>query len=76
MGEGRLLILDDDLAVGQTLALVAEDVGVQSRVTTSAIEFFAAVDQWNPTHIAVDLVMPDMDGVEVMRLLAARGCRQ
>jgi EAL domain-containing protein (putative c-di-GMP-specific phosphodiesterase class I) len=75
MNKGRLLILDDDLAVGQTLALVAKDLGMESRLTTSVGKFFASLDEWNPTHITVDLVMPDMDGVEVLRLLAARGCR-
>ena len=75
MDQGRLLILDDDLLVGQTLANVAGDVGFATRLTCTAEEFFVVLDQWNPTHIAVDLVMPDMDGVEVMRLLAERACR-
>ena len=75
MDQGRLLILDDDLLVGQTLATVAENIGLDTRLTSSADEFFGVLDQWNPTHIAVDLVMPDMDGVEVMRLLAERGCQ-
>ena len=74
MYQGRLLILDDDLAVGQTLAHLAEDMGLEVLLTTSADEFFATLDWWNPTHVTVDLVMPDMDGVEVIRLLAARGC--
>ena len=72
---GRLLILDDDEAVAQTLAYLAEDMGLEVRMTTNAPAFFAALDEWNPTHITVDLVMPDVDGVEVIRLLAARGCR-
>ena len=75
MDQGRLLILDDDLLVGQTLANVAEGIGFDTRLTSTPKEFFIVLDQWNPTHIAVDLVMPDMDGVEVMRLLAERGCQ-
>src|SRR5260370_6067761 len=74
MDQGRAIILDDDLLVGQTLALVAEDSGLDTRLTSTPDEFFVVLDQWNPTHIAVDLVMPDMDGVEVIRLLAERGC--
>lgn len=75
MDQGRLLILDDDLLVGQTLALVAESIGFDTRLTSTPDQFFAVLNQWNPTHIAVDLVMPDMDGVEVMRLLAERDCQ-
>lgn len=32
--------------------------------------FFRTVDEWHPTHIAIDLVMPEMDGVEVLVRLA------
>ena len=73
--KGRLLILDDDPSVGRTIALVAESIGFEVRALTRPEEFLDAVDHWLPTHIALDLVMPQMDGVEVMRLLAQRGCR-
>lgn len=71
----RLLILDDDDAVGQTIALIAESMGFAVRSFTSPIAFLSAVDEWHPTHIAIDLVMPEMDGVETMRLLAECGCQ-
>lgn len=29
---------------------------------------------WQPSHVAVDLLMPEMSGVEVLRQLAAMGC--
>jgi EAL domain-containing protein (putative c-di-GMP-specific phosphodiesterase class I) len=72
---GRLLIFDDDEAVGQTLGLGARRMGMETRIVTGAEPFFAALDDWAPTHIALDLVMPEMDGIEVLRLLAARDCR-
>ncbi len=55
--------------------LIAESVGVQARFMTGTEEFFRAVAEWRPTHIAVDLIMPDMDGVEVLQRLADRGCQ-
>jgi EAL domain-containing protein (putative c-di-GMP-specific phosphodiesterase class I) len=73
--QDRILILDDDADVGHTLALMAEGLGVSSRCASNIGEFTAALDEWDPTHLAVDLVMPGMDGVEVMRLLGRRGCR-
>jgi DNA-binding response OmpR family regulator len=72
--EGRLLILDDDPMVGQLMAYIAEDMGLATRLTAAASDFFAALDEWSPTHISLDLMMPDMDGAEVMRQLAGRGC--
>ncbi|GAA4406320.1 hypothetical protein GCM10023089_14770 [Quisquiliibacterium transsilvanicum] len=71
----RLLILDDDPSIGQTMGLIAETVRFDTRFTTDPERFFALVDEWTPTHIALDLVMPSMDGVEVMVQLARRGCR-
>ena len=70
----RLLILDDDPSIGQTMGLIAETVRFDTRFTTDPECFFALVDEWAPTHIALDLVMPRMDGVEVMVQLARRGC--
>lgn len=74
MVTGRLLILDDEPSVGETFTFIAEDAGFECRATTSPAEFFDAVDRWGPTHIAVDLIMPEMDGVEVLRRLAEQRC--
>lgn len=74
MNSGRLLILDDDPAIGQTIRLIAEGCGMEVRFTVEPAEFFDWFEQWDPTHVVLDLVMPDMDGVEVLAELAQRGC--
>ncbi|MFQ3661732.1 MAG: EAL domain-containing response regulator [Chloroflexaceae bacterium] len=71
----RLLILDDDPLIGKTITAIAGMAGLESRYTARPTEFFRAVEEWNPTHIALDLVMPEMDGVQVIQDLALRGCR-
>jgi EAL domain-containing protein (putative c-di-GMP-specific phosphodiesterase class I)/ActR/RegA family two-component response regulator len=73
--DARLLILDDDAHIGKMVQLIAESVGLTARFMTTTVEFFHAVDEWHPTHIAIDLVMPEMDGVEVLVKLADRNCR-
>lgn len=70
----RLLILDDDPSVGQTIELIAKAAGLETRFTSSPDTFFRLVDEWQPDHLAIDLVMPDMDGVEVLARLAKRSC--
>lgn len=72
---GKLLILDDEIAIAKTIATIAEMAGLEARITTNPAEFFHLLDEWRPTHIALDLVMPEMDGVQVMARLAERGCR-
>lgn len=74
MTEQRFLILDDDPLVCKLMVKVARTASIDARFTTTPGEFFALLDEWKPTHIAVDLVMPEMDGVEVMAKLAEQGC--
>lgn len=74
MDDRRLLILDDDPLTGHTIQRIAEFSGVTVRFTTNPGEFFQTLEDWEPTHIALDLIMPEMDGVEVMVRLAQRGC--
>ena len=75
MDSGRLLILDDDSAVGEMIQDIAASVGMTARYLVDPGEFFDAVEEWNPTHLAIDLKMPKMDGVEVLAQLAKRNCQ-
>jgi EAL domain-containing protein (putative c-di-GMP-specific phosphodiesterase class I)/FixJ family two-component response regulator len=70
----RLLILDDDPAIGATIARMAQSATVECRFTSVAKDFYAELETWQPTHIALDLVMPDHDGIEVLHQLAERHC--
>ncbi len=74
MNTKRLLILDDDPGVGQTIGLIASTAGFDVSVQEEPDRFFHLVQEWQPTHIALDLVMPRMDGVEVIAELARNGC--
>lgn len=69
-----LLILDDDPAVARTIGFVAEGQGFKAHCFEDADTFFAAVQDMVPSHIALDLIMPGMDGVEVLRRLAELRC--
>ncbi len=70
----RLLILDDDITVAKTIGFVAESLGFTVHCVDTPQPFFDAVRTMAPSHIAIDLIMPGMDGVEVMRQLALAGC--
>lgn len=71
----RILILDDDEAVAQTIQWIAESLGHQAEFTTRAADFFARLAEACPDFITLDLAMPGLDGVEIMHLLAERRCR-
>ncbi|GHE20390.1 EAL domain-containing protein [Halomonas urumqiensis] len=69
----RLLILDDEAMTGETIARIAHFAGFEARHLTSSATFFDQVTRWQPDILAIDLIMPEMDGVEVMAELARRG---
>ena len=71
----RLLVLDDEQSMGDLILRIARVSDFEARYTPSPEEFFASIEQWQPTHIAIDLVMPEMDGVEVIEQLAALSVR-
>lgn len=71
----RLLIVDDDEMVGRTLEARAQREGWQVRVTGDPQGFLALVEEWQPEAVAIDLVMPGMDGMQVLQELARRECR-
>lgn len=71
----RLLILDDDPMIGETIQRIAEFSGFEVEFTPEATCFFERVVAWQPTHIAIDLIMPAMDGVQVLVQLGNSGCK-
>jgi len=70
----KLLILDDDPTVGKVLGRVAERIGFEVLLTARPAEFFGQVVQWQPSHVAIDLSMPEMGGVQVLDRLAELRC--
>lgn len=75
MGDRRLLILDDDPMTGETIQRIAEFAGLEAHFTPDPNRFFDLLDNWLPTHIALDLLMPAMDGMQVIAQLAQQSCR-
>lgn len=71
----QLVILDDDRQVARTIGAVAERLGFGVVCVDDPQRFFAAVAELSPSHLAIDLIMPGMDGVEVLRQLAIGGCQ-
>lgn len=71
----RLLVLDDDEQVTSTICAIAESSGIESLATINAQDFLGLVATWKPTHLVIDLAMPNADGVEILRVLTERHCQ-
>lgn len=72
MTSKRLLVIDDEPAFGKLIENVAIDLGYDVTVTTDARTFMAAYETVQPNVIVLDIVMPDMDGNELILWLAGR----
>jgi CheY-like chemotaxis protein len=66
MSEKRLLVIDDEPEFGEFVRKVATGLGYEARVTTSGREFQDAYHALQPTMIVMDMVMPEMDGNELV----------
>jgi DNA-binding response OmpR family regulator len=66
----RLLLIDDEPALADFLASAAEESGFEPVVTSEDEEFREAFLAQRPEMVALDLGMPGMDGVELIRFLA------
>lgn len=70
----RLLVLDDDERVGALVEAIGRMVGLSTMLTAEPAAFFAAVKEWQPTLLFLDLTMPLMAGEQVLRGLARHRC--
>ncbi len=70
----RLLVIDDDAAIGRFIKRVAEGLGFKTVITSDPATFLEKARVWHPTVVILDLQMPGTDGVELLRELAAEKC--
>jgi DNA-binding response OmpR family regulator len=68
MSLGRLLIVDDDQPFAAELKIDGERLGLDVRMVHDTSTFEQVLRDWAPTMIAMDLVMPDSDGLELIRI--------
>lgn len=71
MTKPELLLIDDEPALAAFLADAASLCGYNPVVTAEDAEFRERFLAHRPNMIALDLGMPGMDGVELLRFLAA-----
>jgi DNA-binding response OmpR family regulator len=65
-----LLLIDDEPALADFLANAARECGFEPVVTSDDTEFRNTFRNDKPDMVALDLGMPGMDGVELLRFLA------
>ncbi|MBV8166014.1 MAG: EAL domain-containing response regulator, partial [Alphaproteobacteria bacterium] len=71
--EPRLLILDDDPAIGRVVERIARRAGWRAQATTEAVSFQSALRTEVPDAVFLDLQLGEGDGIEQLRFLQQIG---
>jgi DNA-binding response OmpR family regulator len=69
---GYVLVVDDEPTIGEVVSTYLERAGYETRVAADGYEALEAVAQSRPDLIVLDLMLPGLDGLEVMRRVRDR----
>jgi two-component system, OmpR family, response regulator len=66
----RLLVIDDEPSLAEFIASAARECGYDPILTSDDRQFRSEFVELRPEMVALDLGMPGMDGIELLRFLA------
>jgi two-component system KDP operon response regulator KdpE len=72
-GTARILLVDDEPSILKTMAPLLRSRGYQVETATTGREAVERFEQDPPHLVILDLMLPDIDGLEVCRRIRARG---
>lgn len=70
MKQPHLLVVDDEPDIGKLVQKHARRIGYRVTIATSAEEFHRSLSREKPDVIVIDMVMPGVDGIELINDLA------
>ncbi len=71
----RLLLVDDEPGMTDFIEAVAEGESFEVRTSNRPTDFKESFRKYPPDAIILDLAMPGIDGVELLRWLAEENCK-
>lgn len=63
----RILLIEDDLHISEGIALNLEIEGYDVKIAGNGLEGIASWKQWCPHLIVLDLMLPGMDGMQILK---------
>lgn len=70
-GGRRILIIDDETSVAETLEMIFRGCGYEVRSAFSAEQAIETIAAWQPDLAIVDVMLPQMNGIEFGTVLKA-----
>lgn len=77
LGSRKILIVDDEETIADTLALIFSSNGYDAKTAYSAEQALETLEEWRPDLAVIDVVLPGMNGIEFAIFLKAGypGCQ-
>jgi two-component system OmpR family response regulator len=69
----RVLVVDDEPNITELVAMALRYEGFTVQTATSGRDAVSAVAAFAPALVILDIMLPDIDGIEVLRRLVAQG---
>ena len=74
MSDKRLFVVDDVPELGEAVGFLAEALGYECKVTAHGKDFMREYERFQPTAFVLDIVMPEIDGITLVRWLQQKSC--
>ncbi|MCX7020404.1 MAG: response regulator transcription factor [bacterium] len=64
-----VLVVEDERAIAELVALHLREHGYEAVITGEGLPVFRLVEQHKPSLIILDIMLPDLDGIEILKRL-------
>ena len=71
-GTAEILVVEDEASIASFVSLYLKNAGYEVRTAENGTDALAAVQTREPSLIILDLMLPDLDGIEVCRRIRQR----
>ncbi len=69
----KLLVIDDQDSITKIVSKIAGELGYEVRTVTNPASAFEAFEEFNPDVLIIDLVMPEIDGIDILHAVLGAG---
>ena len=69
----RLLVVDDHVEITDLIRKIAGTDGYDGHALNQSTQFFDQFEKIDPDVVCIEIHMPDVDGIEILRWLSSHG---
>ena len=74
MPDKRLLVVNDVPELGKAVGFLAKALEYECKVTIHGKDFMREYERFQPTAVVLDIVMPEINGITLVRWLQQKSC--